>query len=630
MADKPLQVDGKQSDYNLQMVETDFGQTPVLMGVAGQAYGEIHHLEGARAIQFKDGLVDLLQTSLASEPVEKTFLPSSPTEALDANQSVRNSETEPQPQAEQARDIFGSGRAVSASQYADGVPDAAQHLNEQTVAQQADTDPDSSESAATPEIDAQSMVDANAAPRQSAAPTTNAKPLDASAAMEARLPQRGSESADMPALAAASQLQIPAIREIFGTSGPDRLIGTSGADRIDGMANFDLTNGSFDELLMGLDGDDLLFYRGFLGEFDADSMIRARLFGGAGNDQITVALDQVSAVEIDGGPGIDQLILDPMRAGFDPWSAQFMTWHWDFAGIGPTLVGKYSSPLHPNAGIVEATPSIDLISTSSGSAMQLVRPQSEQETALIGSSQSDLLIASAATSFIDAGAGNDIVVAQLGNTVQLGAGINTLYSTDPDITLSYEDSPYSVDVDLSTRLGIVFDSADSIYSIDRLMSAVKNLTGSSGNDRLVGDSQDNIIRTGGGSDTLIGGGGADHFILDLDPEAGATRILDFSLEQGDSVSLNLSALDLSADLPAQDPFFSFLISDAAGNTVHQGLVNQSSIEEGAILQLQLLDQDSTLYWVRPDTNLSPLVDLFVDLNEFDQDQWNQFLSVDYL
>jgi hypothetical protein len=59
-------------------------------------------------------------------------------------------------------------------------------------------------------------------------------------------------------------------------------------------------------------------------------------------------------------------------------------------------------------------------------------------------------------------------------------------------------------------------------------------------------------------------------------------------------------------------------------------VNQSGVEEGAILQLQIQDQSSVLYWDHPDQGPTALVDLSFDLNEFDQNQWNQIFSVDYL
>lgn len=637
MIEGPLQVDGKQSDYNLQMVSTDAGQMPVLVGVAGQAFGQVHHLAGARAIQFQDGLVDLLQTPLALSPDEASVARVSTSGPRDANAPSRldSADTDAASETDQAIDATGVGNPVSPAQYVGLPPTAAELLAESNEAELETAESPSEPSIKPQPTDGQS----NASPPAPPKPPANGDSSTTSAVTDltslvSALP------ALQPAMIPTSGVGLssaPALREIFGTPGPDRLIGTSGADRIDGLANFDLVDGSFNEVLMGMDGNDFLFYRGFFGDFDgfkgfdADSTIQAALLGGAGDDQLNVSLDQTTDISVDGGSGIDHLVLQSMQSSFDPWSAQHMFWAWDFTGLGPTLTGQYNNPLHSNARITETSPSVELISTASGSPMQLIRPSSEQATSLDGSPLSDLLIASDATGRIQAGAGNDVVLAQQGNIVELGQGINTLYSADPDMTLSYAESPYGVDADLSKRLGIVFDATDDIYSIDRLQTAVKHLSGSANNDRLVGDSQDNIIRTGGGSDLVVGGAGADHFILDIDADAGATSIQDFSLEQGDSLSLNLSALDLSAmGLADEEPFFSYLISDEAGNTVHQGLVNQTAVEEGAILQLQLQDQDSTLYWARPDDSLNPLVDLHSDLNQFDEDQWNQFLSVDHL
>jgi len=413
---------------------------------------------------------------------------------------------------------------------------------------------------------------------------------------------------------------------VNGTPGPDFLIGTSQSDRIDGLVNTQLFQNRFNEQLTGLDGDDLLFYRGFFGEFSPDASIKSQISGGNGNDQISVSLDRTTQIQVDGGSGLDTLLLQVSESPFDPWSTQFMSWGWDFATGSATLVGEYLKPLHSSAQLFESTATFEYIGSSNRSPLKLIRPTSEESQDLTGSGESELLIASTNTRTITAGGGGDLVISREGQTVKLGQGINTLYAKDSNVTLSYENTPFAVDANLAQRIGMVFDSSDSIYAIDRLMSDIQHLTGSAFNDRLTGNHLDNTLRTGGGQDTLVGGAGSDRFVLDIDLQAGPSRIEDFSFAEQDQVTLNLSALNG----PGNDLYTSYLIADAEGNALFQGQVVQNAVEEGAVLQLQLQAQSSTLYWASSSNSLTALVDFNFDLNSFQSDQWAQILSVEYL
>ncbi|MFN3235370.1 MAG: beta strand repeat-containing protein, partial [Gammaproteobacteria bacterium] len=96
---------------------------------------------------------------------------------------------------------------------------------------------------------------------------------------------------------------------------------------------------------------------------------------------------------------------------------------------------------------------------------------------------------------ISIGVGNDIVYARAGDDVIVaGAGTNSIYGGAGSDTIDYSSSSSAVTVDLAVGAG-VGDGSDTLDSIE-------NIIGSDHDDTLAGDSGDNEIDGGGGTDIV--------------------------------------------------------------------------------------------------------------------------------
>ena len=153
---------------------------------------------------------------------------------------------------------------------------------------------------------------------------------------------------------------------------------------------------------------------------------------------------------------------------------------------------------------------------------------------LIGSAYDDRLFGDALNNMLSGGAGNDRIVANLGNdTVEGGAGADTLDGDDGENgfaarttssdrpvtwgmdTLSYANSTGGVTIDLSRQYAA--ENATPAQVRDHYAAGsggdaagdrfrgFENITGGMGNDRLTGDSFNNILIGGAGADVLDGG-----------------------------------------------------------------------------------------------------------------------------
>jgi Ca2+-binding RTX toxin-like protein len=369
----------------------------------------------------------------------------------------------------------------------------------------------------------------------------------------------------------------------------------------------------FIENLDGGDGNDQITYRGFDASFQtAPSSITANINGGTGNDLIAVNLDQLSRVNIAGGDGVDTLALQSVNAANSLWQANFIEWSWLHQNNQYLLTANDAG--HPQAGIFEVSPELEKIAlglSGTGQSYNIIRPQDIARFTMTGTQNADFILALEGGAIINAGDGNDIVIAKQGAVISLGAGINELYGTDTDFTLSYEWSSDSVRVDLATQLGMVFDGAGDLLALDRINITPDVLIGSSHDDTLMGDAQDNTMYGGQGADVLMsaggndlifggegndtmtfngegqgqaeGGLGADTFILDFDfSQASSLTIRDLDFAQGDRVSINLGALT------QQPNYGSYQVVDTSGSLIFGHEISQ---DEQAILNL-VLDQDA--------------------------------------
>lgn len=132
-------------------------------------------------------------------------------------------------------------------------------------------------------------------------------------------------------------------------------------------------------------------------------------------------------------------------------------------------------------------------------------------TLITGDADAEMITGSSINDTINAGDGDDVIIGGAGgDTIDGGAGTNTL---------SYEGSSVGVQINLSINQ---FNNGDAAGDS---AANIQNLTGSDGNDSLVGTGDSNIIRGGLGDDSIhatgssdvdqvFGGAGNDNFRID--------------------------------------------------------------------------------------------------------------------
>ncbi|WP_225770998.1 calcium-binding protein [Inquilinus sp. Marseille-Q2685] len=324
--------------------------------------------------------------------------------------------------------------------------------------------------------------------------------------------------------------------ELYGEDGSDRLYGYYGDDKLYGGAGADLLYaGDEDDRLYGDAGAD-----GLSGE-EGDDVLR----GGDGDDGL------------EGGAGTDILL---GGAGFD--TAHYST---SLAGVAVTI-GAYGS-----GGDAEG---------------DLVGPDVEN---IGGSNHADVLVGSAADNRLDGEptrtrtggndrlsgfGGNDTLSGGLGDDIlNGGTGADRLSGGAGIDTASYYAGTAGVAVNLVTGAGSGGEAQG-----DRL-AEIENLSGSQGNDSLVGDTWANtllgwngndVLAGAGGRDILTGGAGADRFVYGSAAQsvvgANADRITDFSHAQGDRI--DLSAIDANT-AAAGNQAFGFIGTAAYGGVAGQ-------------------------------------------------------------
>lgn len=390
---------------------------------------------------------------------------------------------------------------------------------------------------------------------------------------------------------------------VGGVSGDD-IKGGAGNDTIDGGQNSIADNAGFVESLDGGAGNDQITYRGFndVSQASPQSVI-ANINGGVGNDLIAVNLDHLSRINIAAGDGTDTLALQSADGVNSVWQANFFDWAWQYQNNQYLLTASYTG--NAQAGVFEIAPELEKIAlglSGTGQSYNIIRPQDASTLTMTGTQGADFILAIEGGAVINAAAGNDIVIANQSAVVSLGAGINELYATDTDFTLSYEWSSDSVRVDLATQLGMVFDGNGDLLALDRINITPDILIGSSHDDTLIGNDEFNTFFSGGGNDLIFGGEGndsitfngdgqgraegglgADAFILDFNFSSQNTlTINDLNFAEGDRVAIHLNGLSQQAN------YGSYQVVDTSGSLIFG---HEISPDEQAVLNL-VLDQDA--------------------------------------
>lgn len=345
-------------------------------------------------------------------------------------------------------------------------------------------------------------------------------------------------------------------------------------------------------------------------------------------DIVEVTLDPLLRSEISLASGGDTLVLRSLPGQTSPWNPDFMQWRWQLSESEDILLnGQFREADDSDAGIYELSPDMNWIATGSSSPLKIIRPDTLNSSLLEGTSGDDWLLASQDNMTLNLGAGNDVAIANSASKVISGAGINTIYSEDQDYTISYEASPFSVRVNLQNKTGLIFDDDMNFYGLDRLLTAPNNIIGSEHSDILVGNEQNNVIQTGGGSDQIWGNGGSNHFVIQSNPLLDTVRINDWSPNTGDRLSIDLETwlnqLDLSFDEYEQYSHDGQLLFTAS-------LRSESGDEESALLRLMLSEARDAIYWMDSPAGDRALVEFGTPFSDEDLQAWDSYIFVDYL
>ena len=282
-----------------------------------------------------------------------------------------------------------------------------------------------------------------------------------------------------------TELDLPA--DIMGTDKADKIKGTDASEKIEG--------GEGDDSIDGKGGDD-------------------DINGGAGVDLLV------------GGPGADTI-----NGGTDPESANTtendtVSYSMSPAGVDVNLRSGVGS-----GGDAEGDKLGADIENAMGSMYDDMIAGTRGKNTLWGLDGDDDLSGDRGADALYGGAGNDMLGGGDGDdTLVGGAGMDTLTGGEGADTASYAGSMMGVTVRLHTGQAMNGDAEGDTWGdmttvkyddpdpeakpgsmLEETVPDIINLTGSGMKDILAGDSRANVIKGGGGGDTLFGGpgGGAD-------------------------------------------------------------------------------------------------------------------------
>ena len=307
------------------------------------------------------------------------------------------------------------------------------------------------------------------------------------------------------------------IENIDGGLGDDNFAGTDDANVLIGRAGDDtLSGGLGGDVLSGGAGDDSL--AGGLGNDVLD--------GGDDND---VLFGSFGVDTYEGGAGVDTFDIGGSTAGEADYNIDLT--------VGQDQYGNTYS-------------NIENVTTGSGDDNLFGNAADNQ---LQGNDGDDTIDGAAGNDFHNGGNGDDVFLANTGSNSYFGGnGVDTL-----QIVGTTEDAvSYSINL------------AEGIDDQGNTNFGVENVNAGSGNDRLVGNFDDNALNGGVGDDTLTGGGGDDTLtgglgddVFTMGNDAGSIEVTDFT-QGADQIDLsNITGVEDFDDLAA------FLLSGGGTSTL---------------------------------------------------------------
>lgn len=308
---------------------------------------------------------------------------------------------------------------------------------------------------------------------------------------------------------------------IYGGFGDDILIGGAGADYLDGAGGFPpgFPVGGFDTASYetASSGVYVAFGDGanWTGDAAGDVLVNIQnLTGSAYND---ILGGNGFANVLNGGNGDDLLI--------------------GGAG-GDTLIGGNGFDI---ASYQNATSGIYLVygdgANWTGDAQGDILSGIEK---IIGTNFADTIILDGTNNILDGAAGNDDIRGMGGDDILIGgAGADKLDGGTGNNTASYETATSGVYVVIGDSGNWTGDAAGDV------LINIQNITGSNYADTILLDGNANILRGGGGNDTLYGMGGADTFDFSSFTE-GRDAIMDFSSAEGDKIGIKTTGFGINS------------------------------------------------------------------------------------
>lgn len=329
---------------------------------------------------------------------------------------------------------------------------------------------------------------------------------------------------------------------IYGLAGNDTLSGGRGIDELHGGDGNDILDGGTgndtlygdagNDVIYGGEGDDLL-----IGGKDADILYGGTTSGASGNDTASYATSNAK-VEVHLAANEQQLntggdaagdvlhnITNLIGSNFDDTLYGDDKDNHLSGGLGnDTLIGGAGADVldggngidtasYENAGTVGVVASLTDPSKNTGDARGDTYISIEN---LTGSDGNDILTGDAGNNVINGGSGDDKLYGQAGSDTLIGGtgddileggeDADILQGGDGSDTASYENAQGQVTVWLDGS------QPNTGEALGDTFESIENITGSIFNDKLVGDSNNNIINGGDGDDTLIGGAGRDTLI----------------------------------------------------------------------------------------------------------------------